>query len=173
MVWEELSRVSPKTGVGAPHTDPEAPFVLYAKTISVIPRWGRADVACAVGLRGASACPGLAGAPQVTSSSSGASACPWVRGRAGQPATGVLTLTFSVEETKPSRFMYCMTERKKYLMFPPKVYFVLCKVFIKTEEKMSSPASRVILFRSRAPSHLAVLHTVLGEHRLGPGPGGS
>ena len=33
--------------------------------------------------------------------------------------------------------MYCMTERKKVPNAPPKktVYFVLCKVFIKMEEK--------------------------------------
>lgn len=36
--------------------------------------------------------------------------------------------------------MYCMTERKKVPNVPPKktVYFVLCKVFIKMEEKTTT-----------------------------------
>lgn len=49
----------------------------------------------------------------------------------GSPVPGLLMLTFSVEtNTKPSRFMYCMTERKKILNVPQKrqyiLYFVKC-----------------------------------------------
>lgn len=78
--------------------------------------------------------PHLACCAPVTSSSSGTSSVPrpGSRGQLEVRPQGPHAYFLCQRNTKPSRFMYCMMERKKYLMFPKKtVYFVLCKVFIK------------------------------------------
>lgn len=102
----------------------QAFFLLCARIISDILRWGEWCWMHSGALKGLCPAQGLilgnqtlTGTPEVTSS--GTYIYPGWGGELDSPAAGPLTIPFFVEEVKPLRFMYCVTE-KKYKMFSPK-----------------------------------------------------